>query len=75
MNPTPGKYFLLILHGHFSGIHFLISPLKKDKDDFCFISAGTILLILDVSMKWFPSHSTRYLQMVDETENHFLSNN
>ena len=45
MNPTPGKYFLLILHGQFSGIHFSISPLKEDKDDFYFISAGTIFQI------------------------------
>ena len=42
MNPTPDKYFLHILHGQFLRIHFLISPLKEDKDDFCFISAGTI---------------------------------
>ena len=49
MNPTPGKYLLHILHGQFSGIHFLISPLKEDEDDladdFCFISAGTIFQI------------------------------
>ena len=45
MNPTPGKYFLHILYGQFSGIHFLISPLKEDKDDLCFISTGTILQI------------------------------
>ena len=42
MNPTPDKSFLQILYGHFSGIRFLISPLKEDKDNFCFISAGTI---------------------------------
>ena len=42
MNPTPGKYFLHILHRMSSGIHFLISPLKEDNDDFCFISVGTI---------------------------------
>ena len=42
MNPTPDKYFLHILHGQFLRIHFLISPLKEDKDDFCFTSAGTI---------------------------------
>ena len=34
-----------IPHGQFSGMHFLISPLKEDKDNFCFISAGTILQI------------------------------
>ena len=45
MNSTAGKYFLHILHGQFSGIHFLISSLKEDKDDFCFISAGTIFHI------------------------------
>ena len=45
MYPTPGKYFLYILHGHFFGIHFLISPLKENKNDFCFISAGTIFQI------------------------------
>ena len=42
MNLTPGMYILHILHEQFSGIHFLISPLKEDKNDFCFISAGTI---------------------------------
>ena len=42
MNPIPGKYISHILHGQFSGIHFLISPLKEHKDDFCFISAGNI---------------------------------
>ena len=41
MNPTPGEYFLHILHGQFPGVHFIISPLKEDKDDFCFISART----------------------------------
>ena len=46
MNPTPGKYFLHMLHEQFSGIHFLISPLKEDENDFCFISEGTILQIL-----------------------------
>ena len=45
MNSTPGKYFLHILHGQFSRIHFLISPLKEEKDDFCFISPGTIFQI------------------------------
>ena len=45
MNPTPFKYFLHILHGQFSGIHFLISPLKEDKDDFCLISEGAIFQI------------------------------
>ena len=45
MKPTPGKYFLHILHRQFSGIYFLISPLKEDKDGFCFISAGTIFQI------------------------------
>ena len=47
MNPTLVKYFLHILHGQFSGIHFLISPLKEDKDDFCLISAGTIFQIFE----------------------------
>ena len=37
MNLTPGMYFLHILHEQFSGTHFLISPLKEDKNDFCFI--------------------------------------
>ena len=45
MNPSPGKYFLHILQRQFSGIHFLISPLKEDKDDFCFISADIIFQI------------------------------
>ena len=45
MNPTPFKYFLHILHEQFSGIHFLISPLKEDKDDFCLISGGAIFQI------------------------------
>ena len=45
MNPTPGEYFLHILQGQFSGIHFLISPLKEDKDDFWFISTGIIFQI------------------------------
>ena len=45
MNPTPGKHFLHILHGQFSGIHFLISLLKEDKYGFCFISSGTIFQI------------------------------
>ena len=59
MNPTPGKYFLHILHGQFSGIHFLISLLKEDKDDFCFISASTIFQIFgpkyEVVSKPFPA--------------------
>ena len=38
-------HFLHIPHGHFSGIHFLISPLKECKDDFCFISVGIIFQI------------------------------
>ena len=45
MNPAPGKYVSHILHGQFSGIHFLISTLKEYKNDFCFISAGTIFQI------------------------------
>ena len=45
MNSTQGNYFLHILHGQFSVIHFLIPPLKEDKGDFCFISAGTIFQI------------------------------
>ena len=59
MNPTPGKLFLHNLHGLFSGIHFLISPLKEDKDGFCFIPAGTIFQIFGpkYEMVFKPFHT------------------
>ena len=70
MNPTPGKYFLHILHGKFSGIHFLISLLKEDKDDFCFVSAGTIFQMFRPKFETVskPFHTAF-------TENHFLNYN
>ena len=37
--------FLHILHGQLSGTHCLISLLKANKDDFCFIFSGTIFQI------------------------------
>ena len=45
INPILGKSFLRILHGQLLGTHCLISLLKANKDDFCFISSGTIFQI------------------------------
>ena len=39
------KKFLHILHGRFSGTHCLISLLKTNEDDFCFISSVPIFQI------------------------------
>ena len=69
------KQFLHILHGQFSGIHFLISLLGTNKDDFCFISSGTILQIFGPDYEKCPVHSILYSQMVDKTGSFFLNYN
>ena len=43
--PILVKKFLHILHGRFSGTHCLISLLKTNEDDFCFISSVPIFQI------------------------------
>ena len=68
MNPTAGEYFLHILHGQFSGIHFLISPLKEeDKDDFVSFlrvqwSNGLVVKVLDSNPGVPCSKTTGWLQ-------------
>ena len=71
MNPTAGEYFLHIQHEEFSWIHFLISPLKEDKDDFVSFlrvqwSNGIVVKVLDSQSRgpvfknhWVASRSTQ----------------
>ena len=54
------------------GDHCLIPLLKANKDDFCFISSGTIFQFFGPKYE-MVSCPFLYLQMVDETDSHFLT--
>ena len=70
MNPTPGKYFSIFYTGSFLE-SISISPLKEDKDAFCFISAGTIYQIFgpkhENSFQAFPCGICRWLMKLRTT--------